>query len=160
MKGIKEERLYVLNLLGEGKITADEATSLLESLAATEQIGYVSFEEYDAEDKLEKFSKSVECFAKDFSGKIENTFKDMEPKVRKTTKAIMEKTAVIIDDISNSLNESIKNMDSKINPTEADDTVCNDCPESPQVNEADIPCSNGSPVVNAEENTEKDSNEN
>lgn len=111
---MKEERMYILNLLGEGKITAEDASKLLEAVGKEKKSRKDYWDDdFNAEEKLQKFSQSVESFAKDFGSKIESTFKDMEPKVRKTTKTIMEKTASVIDDISKSLSESIKNLDSK-----------------------------------------------
>lgn len=111
---MKEERMYILNLLGEGKITAEEASKLLEAIGKDKKSRKEYWDDdFVAEEKLLKFSQSVESFAKDFGSKIESTFKDMEPKVRKTTKTVMEKTASVIDDISKSLYESINNLEHK-----------------------------------------------
>jgi len=109
---MKEERMFILNLLSEGKISADEAAKLLESVGKKPKKEYWD-DDFNTEEKLKRFSQSVESFAKDFGQKVETTFKDMEPKVRKTTKVIMEKTATAVDNISKSLHESLKNIDSK-----------------------------------------------
>ncbi|MDR1688187.1 MAG: hypothetical protein LBS21_06195 [Clostridiales bacterium] len=109
---MKEERMYILQMLGEGKISADEAAKLLEAVGKKPMREYWD-EDFNAEEKIRKFSQSVESFAKDFGSKIEHTFKDMEPKVRSTTKKVMEKTASVVDDISKALYESIKNLEPK-----------------------------------------------
>jgi hypothetical protein len=109
---MKEERMYILNLLGDGKINADEAAKLLEALGKKPIREYWD-DDFNAEEKLLKFRESVETFAKDFGSKMGSAYKDMEPKVRKTTKVIMEKTASAVDGISKSLHESLKNIEAK-----------------------------------------------
>jgi len=120
---MKEERMYILNLLGEGKVSADEAAKLLEAVGKKSKREYFD-EDFNAEEKLKNFSKSAQAFAKDFGGKVEVAFKDMEPKVRKATKVVMEKTASVVDEISKSLHESLNNYNAKCcgdEDAEADD---------------------------------------
>ena len=109
---MKEERLYVLNLISEGKITAEEAATLLAALGKKPRKepadDDVSFEE-----RLKKFQASAAAFAKDVGTKAESTYKDMEPKVKKTTMAAALKTASVIDDVSKSLRESLDKMQEK-----------------------------------------------
>lgn len=132
---MKEERMYILNLLGEGKITAEEASKLLEAVGKDKKSRKEYWDDdFVAEEKLIRFSQSVEAFAKDFGSKIESTFKDMEPKVRKTTKTVMEKTASVVDDISKSLYESIKNLDNKDCDCCAEE-VCEEVHEDENVDE-------------------------
>lgn len=115
---MKEERMYILNLLGDGKISAEEAENLLKSLSSNRS---------NYEDKCQdvcSFAESVENFAKDCGSKFKTTFKSMEPAVRRTTKSAMEKTVSILDDIAKSLNENIKNMEEKLDEHENCDCGC------------------------------------
>ncbi len=111
---MKKERMKVLNMVEDGKISVEEATRLLEALSFGEE-GFDSKDTYNytesMEDKILAFSKSVDNFAKEFGGKIGSTYKGMEPKLKNATKAVVMKTASIADDISKSLNETLKNMD-------------------------------------------------
>ena len=109
---MKEERMFILNLLSEGKVSADEAAKLLESVGKKPRKEYWD-DDVTAEERLKNFSKSVESFAKDFGSKMQTAYKDMEPKVRKTTKVIMEKTASVVDNMSKSLHESLNNFETK-----------------------------------------------
>ncbi|GHU52127.1 hypothetical protein AGMMS49975_07320 [Clostridia bacterium] len=106
---MKKERLLILELLADGKISADEAARLLDSLKRDAR----EWDCDDANEKIKDFSRSVEGFAKDFSAKLETSFKIAEPKLRKTTKIALEKTAQVIDNISKSLNESIRNFEAQ-----------------------------------------------
>jgi len=122
---MKEERILILNMVNDGKITAEDAAKLLDALQKGHDPGHGpghhrhphhEFWEDRAEDaaeKLNRFSQSIDSFAKDFGDKMGAAFKDMEPKLRKTAKVILEKTATVVDDLSKSLNESIRNMEEK-----------------------------------------------
>lgn len=105
---LKEERIMILNMVQDGKLTTDEATKLLNAL----RVGTLEVESgFDMEEKIYKFTKSVDSFAKDVTGKLGTAFKDAEPKLKKATKTAVEKTAKVIDDISKSLNDSLKSME-------------------------------------------------
>lgn len=108
---MKQERLKVLSMLEDGKITAEEAAKLLESLKRGGPM-YVWEDDYSGEfeDRVNRFSRNVENFGKDFKCRMESAYKDMEPKLQNATRSVLEKTAAIIDDISSSLNESLRNM--------------------------------------------------
>ena len=76
---MKEERLMVLNLLNEGKITADEAAKLLDALGKPlgpefknkhRHHAHVEFDGSEMEEKLKKFTQAAESFSKDFGEKI------------------------------------------------------------------------------------------
>jgi len=145
---MKEERLMILNLLNEGKISADEAAKLLDALgnaSGPERRNkkfyheHFDFEERDMEEKLKKFSQAVDSFSKDFGGKVSGTFKELEPKFRKTAKVVMEKTAAVVDDLAKTLNESVRNMEEKMKASEcADEACCDDdddcCCDEPKEN--------------------------
>lgn len=110
---MKKERIKILEMVEEGKISVDEATKLLESLKTSG--GDFGWEpDCDgAEEKLHEFSKNVDQFAKDFSDKFSGVFKEVEPKLKSATKVVLEKTVSLLDDVSRSLNEAAKNMERK-----------------------------------------------
>lgn len=107
---LKEERLLILHMIHEGKISSEEGSKLLESIKFNAEDEYQGI---DMEDKINKFSTTVDSFAKDVGSKIGTAFKDAEPKIKKATKKALEKTALVMEDISKSLNESIKSMEEK-----------------------------------------------
>jgi len=138
----KEERMLILNMVAEGKISVDESLKLLESLNAgqtKEDFTYDYNYDFDFEEKVSKFSKSVDEFAKEMKDKFSVTFKDVEPKVKKATKTVVQKTVSVLDEISSSLNETLRNLDEN--------------------NEADTPADNG-PVPNQEEPVKDDDDNN
>ncbi len=137
----KEERMLILNMVAEGKISVDESLKLLESLNAgqtKEDFTYDYNYDFDFEEKVSKFSKSVDEFAKEMKDKFSVTFKDVEPKVKKATKTVVQKTVSVLDEISSSLNETLRNLDEN--------------------NEADTPADNG--FVPNQEETVKDDDDN
>ena len=106
---MKQERLKVLNLLEEGKITADEASTLLDKLNQADGHHFISEDTAEqVEEKLHRFAKSAEHFAKEFGQKAASAYKDVEPKLKKASQTVLEKTAAIVDDIANTLHESIE----------------------------------------------------
>ena len=138
----KEERMLILNMVAEGKISVDESLKLLESLnagQAKEDFTYDYNYDFDFEEKVSKFSKSVDEFAKEMKDKFSVTFKDVEPKVKKATKTVVQKTVSVLDEISSSLNETLRNLDEN--------------------NEADTPADNGY-VPNQEEPVKDDDDNN
>lgn len=106
---MKDERLRVLQMVEDGKISVDEATKLLDALKASADEQYYAGPDF--QDKMKDFSRNVESFAKEFGGKMEGKFKEMEPKIKKATKVVVEKTAGLVDEISKALNESLKNFE-------------------------------------------------
>jgi len=112
---MKQERMKILELLDQGKVTAAEAASLLEALKASDNQEHLWDEEtrQSVQDKVNRFSQNVESLSKDIGDKLEATFKDMEPKLRAVTKVVVEKTASVVDEISKSLNETLKNLEER-----------------------------------------------
>jgi len=109
---MKEERMRVLKLVEEGKITVDDAAKLLEALMASKSPEEDCFQENrEFEKKFAAFAKNAENFAKDCGDKVGDAFREVEPKLRKVSKVVLVKTAAIIDDLSKALNESLQNMD-------------------------------------------------
>ena len=124
---MKKERLKVLEMVEEGKITVDEAAKLLENLAlSSASPGQEAVD--DMEERIHAFSRAVDAFAKDFGSRISETCKNCEPAFRNATKKVVEKTAVIMDDISKSLHESLNNMEANINDAQATDNQSDDQP--------------------------------
>ncbi|MCD8089063.1 MAG: hypothetical protein LUD81_00265 [Clostridiales bacterium] len=75
---MKEERLLVLNMLNEGKITADEACKLLAALKG--------------EDKTNgEFGEKVGKYACDIRKKVSKLAKEAEPTVKKYAEAVGDK---------------------------------------------------------------------
>ena len=103
---MQNERMQVLKMVEDGTITVDEATKLLETLQATSNEPGKQFEE-----KFKDFSRDMKEFAKDVTCKINELSKKAEPKIKEFTKNVVAKTADIADNISQSLNEKIKNME-------------------------------------------------
>ena len=104
---MKKERMKILNMVEEGKISVDEAAKLMESLS---QFEHSEVEEVadDFREKCEQFSKSMDGFAKEFGTKVNDVYKEMEPKLKSMTRSLVEKTATVVDDISKSIHESLE----------------------------------------------------
>jgi polyhydroxyalkanoate synthesis regulator phasin len=101
-----EERLKVLKMVEDGKVTVDEATKLLETLKSTTHEPITDFNE-----KISEFAQDMKDFCKDIGTKMNELYKDAEPKIKEFTKTVVEKTANIADNISTTLNEKIKDME-------------------------------------------------
>jgi len=128
---MRQERLKVLALLEEGKITADDAATLLGKLNEADGQHFISDDtaEY-VEESLQRFAKNAECFAKEFSEKAHKAYKDVEPKLKKASQKALEKTAAVVDEIAQALHESIEKA-------QAEEKACckeNDCDDAPKPN--------------------------
>ncbi|MCL2420237.1 MAG: hypothetical protein FWD03_00090 [Defluviitaleaceae bacterium] len=111
---MKQERLKILGLLEEGKITADDAAMLLEKLGQSDNHHFFSDDTAEqVEEKLHRFAKNAEHFAKEFCEKAGEAYKDVEPKLKKASQTVLEKTAAIVDDISHYLHDSIESAKAK-----------------------------------------------
>ena len=109
----KEERLIILNMLKESKITVDESIKLLNAIDNAGAENCCSFDfgsNVNMEDKFEKFTSTLDSFAKEVGEKAKTTYKDLEPKLKSGTKTVIEKTICVLGDINNSLTESLENM--------------------------------------------------
>lgn len=108
---MKEERMQVLNMLGEGKISAEEAERLLELLTKSGKSDRrEKIADFTAEfsDKAVVFNEKVEAIAKEFADKLESVAKDVEPKLKKATQIIIEKTVSAVDELSKTFHEEVK----------------------------------------------------
>ena len=83
----------ILEMLEDGKITANEATQLLESLkhAGVKRERWEEEDDWDFGEHVKVFSKNVEAFSREVGAKMDSAFKTMEPKLRAATKVVVEK---------------------------------------------------------------------
>lgn len=109
------EKMRVLDLLEAGKITASEATQLISVLPPR----LVTKETREnAEEKLRQFAKDFNKFAKEVGYKMQEIYKDVEPKIKKASQTALEKTSDALDNLAYSINESL-NKDENTEATEA-----------------------------------------
>lgn len=105
---MQEERMQVLKMVEDGKISVDEATKLFEALKGVAIHPGESFE-----DKFNNFTKESKSFFKDIGSKVNEMYKKAEPKIKGASKAVAEKTAKVCDNISRSINEKIEREEKK-----------------------------------------------
>lgn len=107
---MQNEKMRVLDLLENGKINAEEAANLLEVLGA--KSNFMSKENREqAEEKFHQFAKDVKEFAKEAGCKIQDFYKDVEPKVKKVSQHALEKAAAALDNLACSINESLERQE-------------------------------------------------
>lgn len=117
---MNEEKVMILKMLEQGKITSEEAAKLLEAVKEGRKAGVKeerkepSFKQntndqrdskwpQDMEEKMERLGRSFDVWARDFGKKVEILARDLEPKLQKATQTIVEKTAVVADKVSKTL---------------------------------------------------------
>jgi len=100
------EKMRVLDLLEAGKISAEEAARLLESLGKPRMFDKEKREQM--EEKLHKFAADVNRFAKDIGEKVHCMYKNVEPKIKKVSHTALEKAASALDDLAHTIHESMK----------------------------------------------------
>jgi hypothetical protein len=98
----------ILDMLSDGKITADEATELLRAVGVkrnhcddTKKNGC------DFKRKLDKFYNGVNSFVCD----AKNEIKGMKPKVASATRCVLKKTSKLIQEVSDKLTEVSDKME-------------------------------------------------
>ena len=122
---MSNEKIMILKMLEEGKINAQEAATLIDSLGKEEsankdykkenqnkhchnsrQQNYQQHQQYNnnqqQHQQYQQNRQNFEDFAEDISKKFDNLARGFEPKVKKFTDTIVEKTASIVDEISKS----------------------------------------------------------
>ncbi|NMA83406.1 MAG: hypothetical protein GX962_06025 [Epulopiscium sp.] len=100
---MREERMLILRLLQENKITAEEAEKLLTALNqgnVDEKDKSSKNRTKEMENKLKDLGDTLEDWSKDFSKKLDNIVKEVEPKLKKVTKIVVDKTTSAFDEIS------------------------------------------------------------
>jgi len=112
---MQNERMQVLKMIEDGKISVDEAAKLLEALRVSAAPAGP-----DLNEKFKDFACDMKDFCKDVTCKINEMTKKAEPKVKEFAKTVVSKTAEVADNISQSLNEKIKSM-------EECECECNEC---------------------------------
>lgn len=84
---MSEEKMMILKMLEQGKITPNEASELLNAIKDRE-------------------SGKTSSTQSDFGKKVEILSKDLEPKIRTAAKTLLDKTASFADKLSKSLSDS------------------------------------------------------
>ena len=120
-----QEKMKVLELLEAGKINADEATTLLESLGRPHLMSKDTRE--NVEEKLHHFAGEVNKFAKEVGCKVQTMYKDVEPKIKKASQQALEKAAAALDNLAHTINESLEKNVGKCECGE--DCTCDDAPK-------------------------------
>jgi len=135
-----DEKSRVLDMLNEGKITADEAVKLIEALGGGPR--FISKERReDMEEKIHQFAKDVKRFAGNTGEKIKVIYHDVEPKVKEATKNALEKLASGLDGLAKKLNESLEKDCCCCD--EVEEKCCDDKPVDCCEEECDKPADNG-----------------
>lgn len=103
-----EEKLLILKLLEDGKITKEEAFSLLEAINGNckkekKAEKKAAKEDCAFEEDLNSFAKSVEKFANEVNAKVASTYREYEPKVKKSTKTAVDKASELLNNLSKNL---------------------------------------------------------
>jgi polyhydroxyalkanoate synthesis regulator phasin len=106
---MKQEREKILDMVEEGKITADEAVRLLEALRPRHHHWEWEWDQEEIDAKLQRLSGA----AKDIGDKMGAAFKEVEPKMRQATRRVVEKTVDVVDDLSRMLNDYLKNLETE-----------------------------------------------
>jgi len=101
------EKMRVLELLESGKINAEEAAKLIEAIGASYSFMSKDTRE-NVEERLNSFGKDVGKFAKDIGCKIQEYYKEVEPKIKKASQQALEKCASALDNLAHSVGDSIE----------------------------------------------------
>jgi len=134
---MSNEKMRVLDLLDAGKITADEAAKLLESLGSS--YGFMSKETREnVEDKLKHFAQDCGKLAKEVGCRVHEFYKGVEPKIKKASQTALEKAACVLEDLAGNISQSLEKSAAKC----CDDEACS-CPK-----EESTCCSEDAPMPN------------
>jgi hypothetical protein len=101
---MKEERMKILQMVEDGKISIEEAGKLLEALKASHG----------------------PCFDDDFCGKFEEFCENSESAIGNFVKTAVSKTAGLVDDLGKALSSFLKGF---ADECEEDDCGCECCRE-------------------------------
>ena len=101
------EKMRVLELLENGKVTADEAAKLLEALGGNSRLMSKETRE-NMEEKAHQFVQDVTKFAKEAGCKMQVCYKEVEPKIKKASQSALEKAAAALDTLACSISESLE----------------------------------------------------
>lgn len=125
---MNEEKMKILKMLEDGRISSEDAARLLESLSGSPSSGRSRSPESPISNNSRYSSDTTTAnkfddFASDISKKIEVLARDMEPKLQKLTDVVAEKTANVADRLSKSLTK--ESIPREMPPTPRSDSVQN-----------------------------------
>jgi len=121
---MNNEKMRVLDMLDAGKITAEEAAKLLEALKGGSGIMSKETRE-NVEEKLRNFGQECGRLAREVGGKVQELYRNVEPKIKKASQTALEKTACVLEDLACAINKSLH----KDECCEEDECCCEKTPE-------------------------------
>lgn len=131
---MKEERIKILQMVEDGKISVEEAGKLLEAMGADCGCFGDCFDNGEFDDGLKSFCSGVEDFVKDASAAAVDFAKAVEPKVFGAAKVVVEKTVDVVQAASKSLINCIDEMISRLDEFEKGRT-CDCCDDEDKSND-------------------------
>ena len=119
---MSDQRTMILKMLESGKITATEASQLLEALSTGDAENHEPHEnrqnysqtnrqdppprrQASEKNNSDDFEQKIEAFGRNLSKKIGVLTKEMEPKLKKMTEVVVDVTATTADKISKSISQ-------------------------------------------------------
>ena len=105
---MKEEKLMILSMLKDGRISVDEAYRLLE--VVTEPKCKIKIKDKGIDEKITKAADNVGSFAKEVGEKFESKYKAIEPKIKEVSQKVVEKAASAVDSVSKKLNDKLNDI--------------------------------------------------
>lgn len=118
MKDMNEERMKILQMVEDGKITVEEASKLLESLSCAA----FCCDEEEWGGRFDDFCHGAESFLKSACRKTVKFAKDIEPQLSSFAKTAVEKTADIFDELGKAVAACLNSL----NPDEPECDCCSD----------------------------------
>jgi len=118
------EKMRVLDLLEAGKISAEEAARLLESLGKSRVFDKEKRDQ--VEEKLQRFAADVNRFAREVGDKVQIMYKNVEPKIKKASHTALEKAAAALDELAHTIHDSLEKGEAAVD--KAVDAVDEDAP--------------------------------
>ena len=104
---MKEERMKILQMIEDGKISVAEANELLAVLGASKEEPELFCCDSEFAEKMKdawkETCKNTSNFFKDFGKKVGEYAKEVEPRVRNVTKTAIYQTAEMIDELGRSI---------------------------------------------------------
>lgn len=92
--------MIILRLLEEGKISIEDADTLLTAILQGSDKENINGE---MSKKMNEFTQNAERFTKDLSKRLDVMMQELEPKVKKATTTMKERTTKALDHISKEL---------------------------------------------------------
>ena len=130
---MREERIKILQMVEDGKISVEEAGKLLEALGVSCGPEFF-YDEEDFADKMKDFCQNTESFLKNVGCKISDFAKDMEPRIRNITKVTVSKTADIVEELGKALAACLNSLNKDSCPESEDCCCCGEKAEESKEN--------------------------